>query len=205
MPESLWYFFPFIVVAVVSGGIGAFLYAIITPHFNYKYTIAQRVDVLPKFDALYGAEELRSQLTFSNGQQAYPYADLHVIQVEMTNESPHNFDDFEFGINLPSQANIVYVEVQSPDRHRVVKTLTPLDFEQVRSQIDMSLQPFNRTDTYRFRFLVVAGEGCPSSDEVTLTSPEAVRFVNLPSTEQILKKAAKSVALPLGPFKLSFR
>ncbi|MBD1912550.1 hypothetical protein [Leptolyngbya sp. FACHB-16] len=205
MPESLWYFLPFIVVALVSGGIGAFLYAVITPHFNYRFTIAQRIDILPKFDALYGAEELRSQLTFSNGKQSYPYSDLHVVQVEMTNESPHNFDNFEFGINLPSQATMVYIEAQSPDRHRLVKTLTPLTFEQPQSQVDINLQPFNRTDTYRFRLLLLAAEGCPPSDQITLTSAEAVRFVNLPSTEQILKKAAKSVALPLGPFKLSFR
>lgn len=205
MPESLWYFVPFIIVALVSGGVGAFLYAIITPYFNYKFAIAQRVDVLPKFDALNGEGELRSQLTFSNGQQFYPYSDLHVIQVELTNESTHNFDAFEFGIDLASKAVIVYIEVQAPDRHHLVKMLTPLKFEQPESQVDVSIQPFNRTDTCRFRLLIVAPEGYPSSDIVTLTSPESVRFVSLPSTEQILKKAAKSVALPLGPFKLSIR
>jgi len=206
MAELLWHALPFILIALVLGGvIGAFLYAVITPYFNYKPVIAKRVDVLPQFEAPGGAAELRSQLILSNGDQSYPYKNLYVVHIEITNESTHNFDEFELGISLEAKAAIIYIEAQAPDRHCVVKTLTPLSFTEPRSQLDMSLQPLNRTDTYRFRMFIVAPEEFSPSTVVTLSSGEAVRFVSLPSTEEILKTAAKSISLPLGPFKLSFR
>lgn len=167
--------------------------------------IARRIDIVPKFADLYGSSGLQSQITFSNGEKSYHYRHLHTVQVEVTNQSKHDFDEFEFGITLASDTAIVYIEVQSPDRHRVVKSLTPFSFDQPRSQADLSLSPFNREDIYTFRLLVTASEGCSSVSNVTLSSPEAIRFVDLPNTEEMLKAAARSIAIPIGPFKISFR
>jgi len=207
MIESLWHHLPLIVLCLLLGGvIGAFLYAVITPYFNYKPVVAKRVDVLPRFEALGGLAELRSHLQFSNGTTSYSYGDLCTVHVEVTNESTHTFEMLTLGITLEAQATILYIEAQPPDRHHHIKTLTPLDFETPPAQIDISLHPFNPTDTYKFRLTILSTDvDSFSSKEITLSSPESVRFVSLPGTEEILKTAAKSISLPLGPFKLSFR
>jgi hypothetical protein len=210
MTESLWHFLwhslPSILIGFVAGGVsGVLVYSAIVAYLNRKPVIARRIDIVPKFEDLYGSSGLQSQITFSNGEKSYHYRHLHTVQVELTNQSKRDFDEFEFGITLASDTAIVYIEVQSPDRHRVVKSLTPLSFDQPRSQVDLSLQPFNREDTYTFRLLVTEPEDCLSPSNVTLSSPEAIRFVDLPNTEEMLKAAARSIAIPIGPFKISFR
>jgi hypothetical protein len=209
MVESLWHLLwhslPSILIGFVSGGLaGVLVYSAIAAYLNRKPVIAQRIDIIPKFEDLYGSSGLQSQITFSHGGKSYNYRHLHTVQVEITNQSKYDFAEFEFGITLASDMKIVYIEVQSSDRHRVVKPLTPFGFDQPQSQIDLSLQPFNREDTYTFRLLVTAPDNS-SPSSITLSSPEAVRFVDLPTTQEMLKAAAKSIAIPIGPFKISFR
>lgn len=203
---SLWHSLPFILIIFGSGvGVGVLVYSAIVAYLNRKPVIAHRIDVVPKFEDLYGLSGLQSQIVFAHAEKAYSYHHLHTVQVEVTNQSKYDFDEFEFGIKLPSDAGVVYIEAQSPDRHRVVKSLTSFGFDQPQSQIDLSLQPFNREDAYTFRLLIVVPEDSSSLDAITLSSPEAVRFVDLPTTQEMLKAAAKSISLPIGPFKISFR
>ncbi|MBD1853994.1 hypothetical protein [Leptolyngbya sp. FACHB-711] len=204
--QLLWHFLPLPLIIFLGGiAVGVLGCSAIAAYLDRKPVIAQRIDIIPKLEDLFGSLELQSLITVSNGENSYNYRDLHTVQVELTNQSRQNFDEFEFGIALASDAAIVHMEVQSPDRHRVVKPITPFSFGQPRSQVDLSLQPFNREDSYTFRLLIIVPEGSSSLGTVTLSSPEAARFAELPTTQELLKKAAKAISLPLGPFKISFR
>ncbi|MEP0914414.1 hypothetical protein NDI45_26275 [Leptolyngbya sp. GB1-A1] len=204
--QLLWHFLPLPLTIFLGGvAVGVLGCSAIAAYLDRRPVITQRIDIIPKFEDFFGSLELQSPITVSKGEKSYNYCDLHTVQVELTNQSRQDFDAFEFGINLASDTAIVHMEVQAPDHHRVVKPITPFSFTQPRSQVDLSLQPFNREDTYTFRLLVVVPEGSSSLGTVTLSSPEAARFAELPTTQELLKKAAKAISLPLGPFKISFR
>jgi hypothetical protein len=204
MLQSLWYFTPLILVALVSGGVGAVLYAGVSAYLNRKPVIGRRIDISQKFEDLHGIS-LQPQITISDGQHTYKYSHLHSVQVEVTNQSRHDFDQFQFGITASPGDVIIYIEVQPPDRHHIVKQLSPITFAAPCSEADLVLQPFNRDDVYRFRLLIIIIEDRSYPNTITLSTPEAVRFVDMPTTQETLGKAAKKIAIPLGPFKISLR
>lgn len=39
---------------------------------------------------------------------------------------------------------------------------------------------------------------------IKFSSPEPIRFVDLPTSEELVKKIARSTSLALGPFNISF-
>lgn len=109
---------------------------------------------------------------------------------------------------MASTANcykIVYTEMQPIDRHHCVKQIPATVFTQPSSQVDLVLQPFNRDDIYKLRLLVNVPEVNHAPAHVSLSSSEAIHFEDMPTTQKTMEKAAKSVSLPLGPFKISFR
>jgi hypothetical protein len=204
MIQTLWHFAPLILVTLISAGIGALLYAGVSAYLNRKPVIGRRVDILQKFEDLHGLS-LQSQITISDGQNSYRYEHLHIVQVEVANQSRYDFDQFQFGITLSSDDILIYIEAQPIDRHHLIKQLSPVTFAAPRSSVDLILQPFNRDDIYRFRLSIVTETTRCSPNPIVFSTPEAVRFVDMPTTQKALENAARTIALPLGPFKISFR
>lgn len=204
MIQTLWHFAPLILAALIGVGIGALLYAGVSAYLNRQPVVGRRVDILQKFGDVHDSA-LQSQITISDGQNTYNYSHLHIVQVEVTNQSRQDFDQFQLGVTLSSHDIVIYIEVQPTDRHHKIKQLSPVTFTSPCSTVDLVLHPFNREDVYRFRLFVITAEIASYPNPVTLTTPEAVRFVDMPTTQKTLEKAARTIAIPLGPFKVSFR
>lgn len=200
-----WYVLLLILVLVVGGGIVGAL--ITTVLYTYRYQtqpIGHRIDVFPPFDDTLGAACLRTQIVVSDGQQQYLYKDLQTIQISLSNQGNQDFKEFVFGIRLSDGNTAVYIEAQTSDRQHQVEQLTPPNFSEPKSEIDLVLHPFNRSDSYTLRLLIVGTENSEPLENVSISSAAAVRFVSLPTVEEIVKKTARSTSLSLGPFQFSF-
>ena len=205
MPNISWDTLPIIAIASLSSAaIGALIQAAVSTYRNRKQPIGIRVDVYPKFDAPLGSS-LGTQITFSDGQKDYKYDDLRLVGIRINNQGDQDFNPFKLGITLPDTHVGVYAETQSPDHQHQVQQLTPLTFAEPQSHIDFVLHPLNRGDAYSLRLLVLASGEDSNLENTSFSSSQAIRFVNLPSIEEVVQETARSTALSLGPLKLSFK
>jgi hypothetical protein len=193
-----------IIVALVGGAaVGALIHAAIHTYQNRLQPIGRRYDVFPKFEDLKGASCLRTNLTFSDSQKQYQYDQLQIVQIQLSNQGDKDLERFEFGMTLSEGDVAIYIESQSPDRHHQVEQITSLSCADAKSEIDLILHPFNKTDTYSLRLLMITAEPNKEPGEIKFSSPEAVKFVDLPTTKEVIENAARSASLSFGPFSIS--
>lgn len=205
MADIHWYTILFIALTILLGGIlGAGIQSAISAYRNRLTSISSRVDFLPKFEESGGSSKLNTQPVLTDGKTEYQYNSLHQAQIQLSNQSTEDFESFQFGITLSPDDVVVYLESQSPDRHHHLKQLTPVTLSEPTSQIDFILRPFNRGDSYSLRLLIKAAETREEPGEIQLTSPEAVRFVNLPTVVELVEETASRASISLGPFQFSF-
>jgi hypothetical protein len=205
MTSLSWYTLLFATLLFLGGSaLGALAYAFIAAYRHRKPKIGCRVDRAPLFESLSGTALPRAQIEISDGEQTYSYNQLQLVQVQVQNQSKQDFDHFEFGLTLAAQAVIIQLEVQTADRHHRVQQLEPSTFSQPQAKADLSLQPFNRDDTYTLRLLCITAQPNQRLGEITFSSPVAVRFVDMPLFEETLKDSVKSTTISLGPFSFSF-
>lgn len=203
--HNTWYTPLFATLLFLGGSaLGALTYAFIAAYRHRKPKIECRVDRAPLFESLGGTALPRSQIENSDGDQTYSYNHLQIAQVQVQNQSKQDFDHFEFGLTLAAQAVVIQFEVQTADRHHRMKQLDPSTFSQPQAKADLSLQPFNRDDTYTLRLLSITAQPNQRLGEITFSSPLAVRFVDMPLLEETLKDSVKSTTIALGPFSFSF-
>lgn len=195
------------IALLVSGGLGAVIYAAIAAYRNRKPAIARRVETPPRFQDLLGSSCPRTQIRISDGYKSYQYDNLRVVQIHLLNQSQQDFDEFKLGISLNvdgAEDGAVHVEARSGDRDHQVKQLTPLSFAEPQPTLDIVLIPFNRQDSYTLRLLIAASEDVELSDKICLSSAHAIRFVDLPTVKEAVQEAAMATSLSLGPFQFSF-
>jgi hypothetical protein len=82
--------------------------------------------------------------------------------------------------------------------------VSPITFADPKSKIDFFLRPFNRKDSYLLRLLILTSEKSKQLSDIEFSSPEVIRFVDLPTTKELVGKVARSTSLSLGPFNISF-
>lgn len=191
--------------ALVSSTAGALIYAGLKTYRQRRQPIGHRVDVFPAFGTPVGATCARSQLLLSDGQQSYSYADLRCVQIYISNEGDWNFDTFHLGLTLPAEAAVVFAEANSDDRNHQVKQITPISFAEPQSALDFVLLPLNRGDSYSLRLWVLLEEGKTELGPITFSSPQEVRFVQMPTIEEMLQETADLSSVGLGPIQLSFK
>lgn len=205
MTDFQWYAIAFIaVVALGSGAIGAFIYAVVTTLAHRKPRIGCRVDTFPSFANILAESGLRSRVSITNQETESHYEELQIVEVQVSNESTHDFAEFELGLTLSSEDIAVHIGTEPPDRNHVVKLLKAPSFDQPQSEIDLLLRPFNRDEVYKFHLLVVTPTVEQLPGTIVFSSPEAIHFIDKPTVQEAVKKAAKSTSISLGPFQISF-
>jgi hypothetical protein len=191
-----------IAASLVGGGLaGAALTNIITAYRGRIQPIGKRVDIVPLFTPGFTGSALRPTITVSDGASSYQFQNLHVADVSVVNRGNRDFTSFRFGLTFASDDACVHAEPTTSDRHHVATftpTVTPANPART---VDFALQPFNRSDAYTFKLFIVAGGITPEA--IQISSPEPVRFTDMPSIAETLTKIASSAAIKLGPFELS--
>jgi hypothetical protein len=192
------------VIFSIGAVIGALLQAAISAYRHKKPTINTRVDVLARFNPLFESDLLNTyQIIVTDGTKEYEYSSLAQIEILLTNRSQKDFLEFKLGVKLSNENVAIYAESQAVDRHHHLKLLTPVTLSQPQSEMDFLLQPFNRGDSYSLRLLIKISPDTQVPGEISITSPEAVSFINLPTIAEIVEQAASRASIGLGPFQIS--
>lgn len=200
-----WYAIIVIGVLLSIGAvIGALLQAAISVYRNKKPIINTRVDVLAKFNAMFEPDLLDTyKIIVTDGAKEYEYNSLAQVEILVTNKSQQDFPDFKLGVKLSNNDVAIYAESKTTDRHHNLKLLTPVTLTEPKSELDFLLQPFNRGDSYSFRLLMKLCESHQVPGEISITSPEAVSFIHLPTIAEVVEQAASRASIGLGPFQIS--
>ncbi len=184
---------------------GAILTAIVTAYRNRIQPIGRRIDIVPVFQDTIRPASVQVKVTISDEQNNASYSNLYIGQLQLVNQGNKDLANFKFGITLLEGDLAVYIEPRSLDRHHQVTQLTPTTLSQPQSAIDFTLQPFNRRDIYSFQLLIVTPDGKQQPSEVYISSPEAIRFVDIPTFSETLTEIARSAIIEVGPLTLSAR
>jgi hypothetical protein len=191
-----------IAAGIVSGGLaGAILTNLVTAYRGRIQPIGKRVDVAPLFTPGFIGSALRPTITVSDGTSSYQFANLHVADVSVVNRRNRDFSSFRFGLTLGSKDSCVHAEPTSSDRHHVATPASSVSPANPSNAFDFTLQPFNRSDAYTFKLFIVANGAAPEA--IDISSPEAVRFTEMPSIAETLTEIAANAALKVGPFQVS--
>ncbi|MDB9512207.1 hypothetical protein PN499_13520 [Kamptonema animale CS-326] len=205
MSEFHWPTILIISLIVIGSGIaGALIQRAISAFKKRTQTIGRRVDIFPAFEDTVGALCHSTDIKFSDGTTEYRYKELHIVQIQLTNQGDYNYDEFKFGISLSEGNFAVYIEAQLPNRHHQVEQLTPVTFSEPKSQIDLLLPPLNKKGTYTLRLLILVPEGSKEPGEIQFSSPLDIEFVHLPTATEVLEEAVSSTNISFGPFSVSF-
>lgn len=205
MVELPWSTLAFIAINFTIGSLtGALIYALIAATTHKRTPVGCRVDVLPPFEDPLRATLSRSEMRITDGQKDWKYEDLQIVQIQVSNRGQEDLDELRFGLSWAPGHTAVFVEVRRPDRYHQIEQLTPLKFSDPKPQLDFVLRPLNRQDSYSMRFLVLKTEDSESPEKIEFSSPQAVRFVDLPTIVETVEQAARSTSIGLGPFQVSF-
>lgn len=205
MLHSDWYGFIIIgVILSIGAVIGALLQAVISGYRSIKPIINTRIDVLAKFNPLFESYLLDTyKIVVTDGAKQYEYNLLAQVEILLTNKSLQDFPEFKVGVKLSDEDIAIYAESQTADRHHNLKLLTPVTLNEPQSEMDFLLQPFNRGDSYSLRLLIKVSENSQVPGEISITSPEAVSFIKLPTITEVVQQAASRASFGLGPFQIS--
>jgi hypothetical protein len=178
-----------LVVAFLSGGaMGAIIKEIVHSHRNRRQPIAYDKDVIVIFNRLRNFPKLEAKLMVKEhplGSGDYKEVDnLALAQISLTNKGNQDIEKYNFGVTMQESNKVIDVRMLEPDRHHQMTTsfhdlTTPI------SQLDFTLEPFNREDTYNvtvyFTYEKAAGP-------VKLSSPHPSKLV--PKSNSTIEMAA---------------
>lgn len=192
------------IILTIGAVIGALVQAAVSVYRNKKPIINTRIDILSKFNPLFEAKLLDTyKIIVTDGKEEYEYNSLAQIEILLTNRSKEDFPKFKFGVKLSNNDLAIYAESKTSDRYHHLKLLTPITLTESKSEIDFLLEPFNRGDSYSLRLLIKLCESHQVPGKISINSPEAVSFINLPTIAEIVEQAASRASIGLGPFQIS--
>lgn len=191
-------------ILIIGAIIGALLQTAIAASRAIKPIINTRVDVLAKFNPVFESSLLDSyKIVVTDGAKEYKYNSLGQVEILLNNKSTKDFPEFKVGVKLANDDLAIYAESQTDDRHHHLKLLTPVTLKEPQSEMDFLLQPFNRRDKYSLRLLIKVSQNNEVPGEISITSPEAVSFVKLPTITEVVEQAASQASIGIGPFQIS--
>ena len=175
------------IVALVTGGLaGSFLTILYNIVRNRIQPVGKRVELVTVFGEKLAESRLDAKVTITGeaGTQ-YPFENLFLYEIQIINKGNQDIGEFKFGITLKDGDKAIFLEGESPSRHHIIDH-TPIHPAIQQHEIDIVLKPFNRKDNYSFRLYVVVPASKRQPSEIELYSSLPIRFVNMPTKEEII-------------------
>lgn len=180
---------------------GATFTAVVTSYRNRRQPIGFRVDVRSVFREVGSGQQFSVTVGVSDGSSTMQYANLFIIAVDLVNRGNRDFSTFQAGFTLSEADEAILMETIVSDRHHSSTVAIAPVPKATRREIDVSLAPFNRRDTYRYEIYVVTTGSEPGA--INISSPEAVVFKPMPTLVELAAAAAKGVSVGVGPFRIT--
>ncbi len=193
-----------IIPALIGGGAaGAIINAALTVHRNRIQPVGRRIEITPIFRQADNSTGLRAKIAIAHNCSTATFDNLFIAEIQVLNRGNTDFTSFSFGVTLSGGDVCIHVEHISPDRHHEVTqkpVTTPQDPSYV---IDFLLKPFNRKDSYTFKFYIVIPDSASDPKDIELSTSLPIRFAEMPTASEALSKVAQGFSISIGLFDIS--
>jgi hypothetical protein len=165
------------IASLIGGGaMGAIIAIFAARHRNKRQPVGYRKEVIEVFKKNPEFPSLQAVLMVgdpSDSGGGFVVHNLSVVRYALVNKGNHDLQEFKFGLTLGGTNSAVDVKTETPDRHHTMDVLTPVSISNRKTELDFSLNPFNRAEEYRLNvYFTYADE--PGSIE--LSSPHSTEF-----------------------------
>lgn len=192
-----------ITAALVGGGaVGAVINALVSSYRSRRQPVGHRLDVLPVFQPSGGTSGLQAAIAVSREGKTVTFNNLFLAEAQVVNRGNQDLPEFKFGVTLGLGDSCIYVDPSPPDRHHKASLDATPGPDAPRSEIDFTLAPFNRKDSYSFKLYLVIPAGAKEPGELRFGSSSGVTFVAMPTMGETLARAASEVTVKIGPLRV---
>jgi hypothetical protein len=191
-----------------GGAMGAIITNLVLLYRNRRQPVGSRIDILPVFRPSTNQSQLQAAISVLYAGTTANFENLFLAEIRIQNKGNRDLEELSFGATLGNGDRCIFIETMPPDRHHVAKLLNPVTPLDPQSNIDFSLKPFNRGDTYSFKLYMVIPKARTDPAEIRLGSSSPVRFVEMPTTAEVLARFASEAAetaIAFGPLRIGFR
>jgi hypothetical protein len=180
MQNNQWQWVPWILGLLGGGAMGAIIAAFINYLKNRRQPVGYQKDTIDIFRKKRDHPKLAARLLarehpFGTGPEQ-EIDTLSLARVSLTNLGNQDLAKFTFGITMSEGSKIIDMRMKEPDRHHVMKVIMPEDRAKPLTELDFTLEPFNRGEKYNVSIYFTYGE---NPIDITVSSPHPTRFINL--------------------------
>jgi hypothetical protein len=193
-------------IGALSGGLaGAFLKQFFDNRRNRLQPISYSVELKPFYD-LDAHSIIPSKIILKENNQEYSFTNLIIGSLSIKNTGLVDYSKFSFGLTLDDDANFINIKQEDQHRHHTASYSVTPAISNEAGIVDITLEPFNRKNIYKFDFLISAKGYYPSINDMTLdiTSTQAVKLIKISDTKAIdLAFEIVKPIIQLGPIRIS--
>jgi hypothetical protein len=180
MQNNQWQWVPWVLGVLGGGAMGAIITASMNYLKNRRQPVGYRKDIVEVFRKRRDHPNLAARLLVREHplepSPEYEIDMLSLARVSLTNLGNQDLPKFAFGITMSEGTKIIDMRIKEPDRHHVMKVVLPEDRSKALTELDFTLEPFNRGEKYNVSIYFTYGE---NPIDITVSSPHPTRFLNL--------------------------
>jgi len=183
--------------SLLGGGLmGAFVTAAVSHYRSRLQPVGRRIEIDPILRPKPAGTTLAAKITVEHDYRQHTFDNLFLARIQIVNQGNKDYDEFSFGITLPTEDFVVYLEGSGADRHHAITPSVTVTPDKQAQEVDFSCKPFNRGDSYTLSaFIVTNSAGGPG--DIAVSSKLPVKFVEIPSLGETMGQAITAVSLEL--------
>jgi hypothetical protein len=195
-----------ILAPLIGGGLaGAILGTYLTNRRNRIQPVTIRKEIIPIVNQQLGDSTVQAEVLLKVAGNQQSYSNLMLGRVTIRNTGNLDYKEFKFEVTLNSLNLAVYLQTESEDRSHIISSTPPIDLNHLDSEIDFTLTPFNRGDTYSFSLFILPAPSIEEQLDISLSTQHPVKFVDFQEYREIatslmwdLMENTRVVGLPVG-------
>jgi hypothetical protein len=195
MTQTQW-IIGLVVTFLAGGAMGAVINNLWSKFNNRKQPIGVKTEIIPFINQKIEGE-LKTQIVLTKDEKSSSYDNLALGRVTIVNTGNKDYEEFKFGLTLSGLNLAVAVHPETSDRYHEMAFSPAIGLDCLDSDIDFTLKPFNRNDTYHVVIYIlpepVNVHGEEPVIDMELVTKHPVTFVELSAYRDLAKSVAFGV------------
>ncbi|MGH9927659.1 MAG: hypothetical protein ACREA9_00375, partial [Pyrinomonadaceae bacterium] len=195
MTTTQW-FVTLAITLIAGGAMGAIINNLWLKYNNRKQPIGIRREIIPIMNQDIRGASLKTKIVLERKGKSSTYENLSLGRVTLVNTGNKDYEEFNFGLTLSGLNMAVALQPETQDRYHEMSSSPPIDLGVLDNEIDFTLKPFYRNDTYSVVIYILPeprSDGENSLIEIELIPKHPVRFVELSAYRGLAKSVAIEV------------
>jgi len=166
-----------LIIPILSGGaLGAIITLVVTNYRNRVQSIGYRLSIDPVFFPNILTDKSITKITFSGQDKVYDFDNLFSATIKFQNIGNKDLNELIIGITAKDEISILRADIISQDRHHIGSNQTELNYDNLKSELDVELKPLNRKDIYEIKLLLTIRKEKIEFEDISFSSPSPVKF-----------------------------